>query len=56
MGGPFECYAGFIDDVPEACDVLFLGELCSCPYTGDGECDEPEGTGICPEGTDPGDC
>lgn len=28
----------------------------SCPYTGDGECDEPEGTAICVEGTDVADC
>jgi hypothetical protein len=27
-----------------------------CPYTNDGECDEPEGSGLCPEGTDPADC
>ncbi len=27
-----------------------------CPYTYDGECDEPEGTGLCPEGSDYGDC
>jgi hypothetical protein len=54
--GAFECYAEFIDDVPEVCELLFLGDLCTCPWTDDGECDEPEGTGICPEGTDPGDC
>lgn len=55
VGGiPFECYAAFNGDVPEACDLL--GEACSCPFTGDGECDEPEGTGICPEGSDPSDC
>lgn len=28
----------------------------SCPYVNDGECDEPEGTGLCPEGTDAADC
>jgi len=28
----------------------------SCQYTSDGECDEPEGTGICEEGTDVADC
>jgi hypothetical protein len=27
-----------------------------CPYTDDGECDEPEGLGFCPEGTDVNDC
>lgn len=25
----------------------------ACPYYGDGECDEPEGTNLCAEGTDP---
>jgi hypothetical protein len=52
----FECYADFIDDVPEACELLFFGGACECPWANDGECDEPEGTGVCPEGTDPGDC
>jgi|GEM_PF-2141776 len=28
----------------------------SCEYTNDGECDEPEGTGFCPEGSDTADC
>ena len=27
-----------------------------CPWEFDGECDEPEGTGLCPEGSDPDDC
>jgi hypothetical protein len=27
-----------------------------CATVGDGQCDEPEGTGLCPEGTDPVDC
>jgi hypothetical protein len=27
-----------------------------CPYAGDGECDEPEGTDVCAEGSDPADC
>jgi hypothetical protein len=27
-----------------------------CPYTEDGACDEPEGTNLCPEGTDVVDC
>jgi hypothetical protein len=27
-----------------------------CPYTEDNECDEPEGTGWCPEGSDTVDC
>jgi hypothetical protein len=28
----------------------------SCPYTNDGECDEPEGTNLCAPGTDVNDC
>lgn len=28
----------------------------ACPFTLDGECDEPEGTNLCPEGTDAVDC
>jgi hypothetical protein len=28
----------------------------TCPFTNDGECDEPEGTGNCAEGTDVADC
>ena len=28
----------------------------SCRYTNDGECDEPNGTGVCAEGTDAADC
>ncbi len=31
-------------------------EAPSCAYTGDGECDEPEGTGWCVDGTDVADC
>jgi hypothetical protein len=27
-----------------------------CPYTNDGECDEPEGLDYCPEGSDVNDC
>lgn len=27
-----------------------------CPFTYDGECDEPEGTGLCADGTDAYDC
>jgi hypothetical protein len=27
-----------------------------CPWTNDDECDEPEGTGYCPEGSDVNDC
>lgn len=28
----------------------------TCSYTNDGQCDEPEGTGLCQEGTDVADC
>ena len=28
----------------------------ACAFTNDGECDEPEGTGVCAEGTDTTDC
>lgn len=28
----------------------------ACPYQDDGECDEPHGRGVCPEGSDPIDC
>lgn len=28
----------------------------TCPYTNDGECDEPEGLNVCPEGSDVVDC
>jgi hypothetical protein len=27
-----------------------------CAYENDGYCDEPEGSGLCPEGSDPADC
>lgn len=38
-----------------------LVEACSdggdeCPFTNDGQCDEPEGLGLCPEGSDVNDC
>jgi hypothetical protein len=32
------------------------GECGPCPSRQDGKCDEPEGTGLCPEGTDAEDC
>lgn len=28
----------------------------TCEYARDGECDEPEGTGLCADGTDTADC
>jgi hypothetical protein len=33
-----------------------LAEEATCPWTDDGECDEPEGTDLCFEGTDVADC
>lgn len=32
------------------------GQPPPCPFEFDDECDEPEGTGLCAEGTDPADC
>jgi len=32
------------------------GNTQPCAYQNDGDCDEPEGTGLCPEGSDPTDC
>jgi hypothetical protein len=43
------CIAG-----PVACDLRTSIEFCL--YTQDGICDEPEGTGLCLEGTDPDGC
>ncbi|WP_437692991.1 latent transforming growth factor beta-binding protein [Sorangium sp. So ce176] len=50
--------------VAEVCDeaeaallgCLDLGDEEHCSTAGDGICDEPEGTGACPAGTDPDDC
>lgn len=38
------------------CHRCAEGEICPCPFVDDAECDEPEGTGLCAEGTDPLDC
>ncbi len=51
---PFACYAQYASDVPGVCEVIV--DICDCPWTNDGACDEPEGTGACAEGSDPGDC
>lgn len=32
------------------------GQPTPCPFESNGECDEPEGTGLCVEGSDPADC
>lgn len=36
-------------------EIKRIDVVSGCPYAGDGECDEPEGSGLCPEGSDP-DC
>jgi hypothetical protein len=43
--------------VPGTCDELqgYPGPG-PCEWTNDGECDEPEGTGLCAEGSDVADC
>lgn len=49
------CEFGFCGEPPAAvCSVP--GSIGLCIYQGDGLCDEPEGTGLCQEGTDPQDC
>lgn len=46
----------------DACDdgLMCAAGTCvpmgTCDYVNDFECDEPEGTGLCPEGTDVADC
>lgn len=42
-------------DCAQAIDELEGGSG-SCPWLNDGECDEPEGTNLCPEGSDYHDC
>lgn len=57
----FDCCAtpkdGFCEEengkCPAGSDVWDCGY---CPWAGDGECDEPEGTDLCGETTDPEDC
>jgi hypothetical protein len=39
-----------VDDPPMTCELPF------CLYRADGLCDEPEGTGLCADETDPEDC
>ena len=54
-----QCIGGFFDTT--VC-TAFQSSLMSClgtgtcAYQGDGKCDEPEGTGLCAEGTDGSDC
>lgn len=40
--------------VPEEC--RYCGDEEECSYLDDGYCDEPEGGGTCPDGSDPCDC
>lgn len=49
-----EC--GGLPTPPPATSQAGSGQPEDCPYEFDGECDEPEGTGVCPEGSDPVDC
>ncbi len=32
------------------------GQSTTCPFEDDGKCDEPQGTGLCPQDSDPSDC
>ena len=53
----------FVDDCEDDFATTFdwidgtecVGADC-CPFASDGECDEPEGTGLCADGTDTTDC
>lgn len=48
------CSTGTVQDAP-ATGCTFLPLTAACPI-GNGRCDEPEGTGICAEASDPADC
>jgi hypothetical protein len=54
-------YGPDCDAIGSSCNSQAQGVIASCsnepcPWTNDDECDEPEGTGYCPEGTDAADC
>jgi len=54
-----DCDDDFEDTFQEIAGGGSSGGSCSsntCAFSFDGECDEPEGTGICAEGTDSADC
>ena len=57
-----QCAAGFVCGPEDTCiDTPALAcqlpaSVGFCLYQFDGLCDEPEGTGLCEEGTDPDDC
>jgi hypothetical protein len=67
---PFESYLGCLESLPcdegliddSACSTDYvalsqcMGPTPTCATAGDGTCDEPEGTGTCPEGSDAADC
>jgi hypothetical protein len=55
---PNDCAAAeaSCSDEANALVVACSGGSEECPYTNDGMCDEPEGLGLCPEGTDVNDC
>jgi hypothetical protein len=42
-------------DGAPATGCTFVPLTADCP-TGNARCDEPEGTGLCAEGSDPADC
>jgi hypothetical protein len=50
------------DEIEDACESAAddlsacMGGGETCRYTNDGACDEPEGTDLCPEGSDEADC
>lgn len=61
--GAFECITGFVcqsetDRCVEAPPLVcaLAGTIDFCAYAHDDLCDEPEGTGLCPEHTDVADC
>lgn len=60
MDDDAECVDGFFDDTSCVLQsnalTLCLGNVGSCAYQNDGKCDEPEGSGVCAEGTDAADC
>ena len=53
-GANTTCTSGTIQE-GQATGCTFVPLTADCP-TGNGRCDEPEGTGLCAEGSDPADC
>ena len=66
MEGLSTCIRAYGPDcatIGSACETQGQGVITACgdgtcpaDFLNDGECDEPEGTGLCPEGTDAADC